>query len=160
MIIRPIEPGDVNTAVRIIADHDSFDGECAAEYFASYLGRGVGHSDSHERNFVAIDGEGGDVVGVCGVCPDKYHTPGILWLTWFYVAREARRKGIGAAMLKHVQAVSAAAGARRLYLDTSSDPKYDDAVRLYERFGFRVEGRLADYYGGGEAMIIMGRTVA
>ena len=45
---------------------------------------------------------------------------------------------------------------RKLYVDTSSDVAYGNAVRLYERFGFREEGRLLDYYEAGEDFLIMG----
>ena len=35
-------------------------------------------------------------------------------------------------------------------------PIYQDAVELYERFGFQVEGVLADYYEEGEDSIMLG----
>ena len=50
-------------------------------------------------------------------------------------------------------------GARKLYLSTSDLPEYADAVRFYEKYGFKEEGRLVDYFREGEAKIIMGVEV-
>ena len=86
---------------------------------------------------VAGDDHTGDIAGVAGWYPDKYDWPGILWLNWFSVHAAHR-------------------DTRRLYVDTSTDAAYDNAVRLYERFGFREEGRLVDYYEIGEDFLILG----
>ena len=60
---------------------------------------------------------------------------------------EARRRGLGHELLSRLAALLAEDGARDLTLEV--DVSNRGAIRFYERFGFRVVGRLADYYAPG-----------
>lgn len=55
------------------------------------------------------------------------------------------RKGVAAALLRHMLAEARRRGYRRLSLETGSGPAFEPAQRLYERFGFRRCGPFADY---------------
>ena len=57
------------------------------------------------------------------------------------VHRTARGKGIGAALLSHIEARARQKGRTLLVLDTASD----DARRLYERGGWQRLGNIPDY---------------
>jgi GNAT superfamily N-acetyltransferase len=57
------------------------------------------------------------------------------------VHRAARGKGIGAALLTHIEALARQKGRTLLVLDTASD----DARRLYERGGWQRLGNIPDY---------------
>ena len=64
------------------------------------------------------------------------------------VHRSARHKGVGAALLTHVEAIAREKARTLLILDTASD----DARRLYERGGWQRLGNIPDYAlwpGGG-----------
>ncbi|HEX9010037.1 MAG TPA: GNAT family N-acetyltransferase [Holophagaceae bacterium] len=52
-------------------------------------------------------------------------------------ASDHRRTGVAQAMLRHILGVAAARGYRRLSLETGSQPAFEPARRLYERFGFQ-----------------------
>jgi len=152
--IRKMEVSDVEDASVIVAAHSKIDGKLAAEYYTNYFADPQRLSSDRERNFVGICDD--SIVGVVGFCFDKYCSPDILWLNWFYVHPNYRRRGIGRDLLKYVLDEARSLGVRKMYLDTSSDISYAPAVALYERFGFREEGRLLDYYGHGEHYLIMG----
>jgi len=62
-------------------------------------------------------------------------------------------------LLQHVVENVQRLNTRKLYVDTSSDAGYNNAVRLYQRFGFREEGRLVDYYEIGEDFLILGLSL-
>jgi ribosomal protein S18 acetylase RimI-like enzyme len=113
-----------------------------------------------ERSFVAVEDDPGAVVGICGFCPDKYDTPNVVWGSWFYVAQEHRGRGIGRMLLRHTLCAVQKLGVAKLYLDTSNEPKYARAVAMYERYGFKTEGVLVNYYGPGSHFVIMGRDMA
>ena len=55
------------------------------------------------------------------------------------------RKGVGAAMLRHIITVGRARGYRRLSLETGSSAPFIAAHRLYERFGFEPCEPYGDY---------------
>ncbi|MGL4728214.1 MAG: GNAT family N-acetyltransferase, partial [Bosea sp. (in: a-proteobacteria)] len=59
--------------------------------------------------------------------------------------RDARRQGIGAAMLAHLMNTAKADGMTRLWLETGSWDYFKPAVALYEAHGFAVCGPFADY---------------
>ena len=63
------------------------------------------------------------------------------------VAASARRRGSGAASSTSSSARMARAGAREVRLEV--DTRNADAIRFYERMGFRATRRLPDYYGVG-----------
>jgi putative acetyltransferase len=55
------------------------------------------------------------------------------------------RKGVGAAVLRHIIAEAGRRGYRRLSLETGSMTYFEPAHRLYERFGFRRCAPFAGY---------------
>lgn len=153
--IRPMRQEDVDEVVRIIRLHDSDDGKAAAQFYAR--GRTFDAPYEQDQHFVLIDPEEGRIVGVSGYgLDDSPETSGIFWLGWTYVNPYFRGKGYGARLLHVVIEHVRRLGGRKLYLDTSSSEKYATAVAFYERFGFREEGRLVDYYREGEHKLLMG----
>ena len=154
--LRFMKKKDIPSAVAIIRSHDKFDGRCSKDYYQVYFADQERLTSKQEQNFVAIDPNKESVNGVCGFSPDHYKTPGIKWLSWFYVDAAYRRKGIGAQLLSHTLAHLNKLKTKKVYLDTSSDPKYKHSIEVYQSYGFKIEGDLADYYSKGESMIIMG----
>lgn len=152
--MRDATRSDVDAMVAIIGAHEPIDGDQAANYYDAYFGTPERLASERERAYVVVDHD--VIVGVCGYMPDKYNWTEVLWLTWLYVAESFRRRGIAWQMLDRIATEASDLGARKLYLDTSSDDSYAPAIALYRRFGFAEEGRLLDYYGPGEDMVIMG----
>lgn len=155
-IIREMTQLDLDRVITIISAHQKIDGDNAAVYFRGYFTDNARIASPRERSFVATDEPEGTIVGVIGFCPDKDDWPGILWGTWFFVAPEYRGHGIGTKLLKYVTDCVRELGVRKLFFDTSSDNLYAVALNFYERFGFRREGKLLDFYDVGEHCIILG----
>jgi putative acetyltransferase len=55
------------------------------------------------------------------------------------------RKGVAAALLRHMLGVAAGRGYRRVSLETGSGAAFDPAVALYARFGFVKGAAFGDY---------------
>jgi ribosomal-protein-alanine N-acetyltransferase len=73
------------------------------------------------------------------------------------VAPEARRRGIGAALLAAFEAEAAARGAAGAYLEVAAD---NAAARaLYDRSGWRQAGLRRGYYGGGVDAVILRKAL-
>ena len=154
--LREITRDDVDSVVDIISKHQPVDGAQARAYYDGYFGGRERSASDRERSYVVVDIPSANVIGVGGYAPDKYDWSIVLWLSWLYVAERIRRHGVGSRLLVKIVDDARRLGANKLYLDTSSDPSYAAAVAMYERFGFREEGRLKNYYGAHEDMIIMG----
>jgi ribosomal-protein-alanine N-acetyltransferase len=61
-----------------------------------------------------------------------------------------RGRGIGRALIERTLAVALASGARLLHLEVRQG---NDALRLYNRIGFREVGRRRGYYRGGDGQL-------
>jgi ribosomal protein S18 acetylase RimI-like enzyme len=153
--IREMSRHDVDRVVEIISAHHKIDGDMAAEYYRQYFSDNDRVASPRETNVIATIGSG-EIVGVAGFCPDKYGSPSVLWLTWFYVDPNHRGRGIGTKLLRYIIDAVRKLGIRKLYVDTSSDESYAAAVTMYKRFGFHEEGKLLDYYDNGEHCLIFG----
>lgn len=75
-------------------------------------------------------------------------------LYWIVVAPRHQGRGFGRLLIEEVERRVAAAGGRRLFVETSSRDDYADARRFYERSGYVVTARLADFYADGDDEII------
>jgi GNAT superfamily N-acetyltransferase len=81
--------------------------------------------------FVAEDGAG-SVAGCVGLSDEG---GGVFELHRLYVLASARRAGTGSALVRRVLGLARERGARQVIL--FSDVHFEDAHRLYRRFGFR-----------------------
>lgn len=86
-----------------------------------------------------------DATGVCGtvqlVFAQPENQPHRGDLSKMLVHRRARRRGVGAALMRAAEAAACANGRTVLVLDTASD----DARRLYERHGWVRVGDVPDF---------------
>ena len=73
----------------------------------------------------------GQLLGTVAAVPQA----SALYVRSMAVHPQGRGKGIGQALLAHVEGYARAQGFNRLYLSTT--PFLTEAIRLYERFGFR-----------------------
>jgi ribosomal-protein-alanine N-acetyltransferase len=69
-----------------------------------------------------------------------------------------RGRGLGARLLAEALGRLAALGIRRIWLEVR--PSNLTARRLYERHGFRLEGKRRRYYSDGEDALLYARTEA
>lgn len=85
---------------------------------------------------------GDDLLG-CGALKqlDAHHGE----LKSMRTANAHRRRGVAAAMLRHLLHEATARGYRRLSLETGSMAAFEPARRLYASFGFAFCGPFADY---------------
>lgn len=90
------------------------------------------HYDGTRGWFAAAEDVSGQVVGCVGVTDEG---KGRFELHRLYVLASARRSGAGSALVQWVLDIARSRGAREVEL--FSDVHFEDAHRLYRRFGFR-----------------------
>ncbi|GGF32994.1 GNAT family N-acetyltransferase [Echinicola rosea] len=76
-----------------------------------------------------------EVLGCCGIFPTVGLPKGCAELVKFYLSPKARGKGIGRTLMEKCTASAQALGYDSLYIE--SIPEFSNAVRLYEKQGFR-----------------------
>ncbi|MGA9667908.1 MAG: N-acetyltransferase [Terracidiphilus sp.] len=76
----------------------------------------------------------------------------IAYIQTLEVAPEQRGGGVGAKLLGRIEGSAREAGADRIWLH--ADAENFGAIRLYERHGYRLNGREEDYYARGRAALV------
>jgi ribosomal protein S18 acetylase RimI-like enzyme len=102
--------------------------------------------------------EGEEVLGFACFGPHPL-TEGTFDLYWICTAREARGRGIGGALLVRVEAEVRARGGRLLVVETSSTPDYSSARCFYERYGYRYESVVRDFYAPDDDLILYAKPL-
>ncbi len=97
------------------------------------------YNDGTKRRayFVALD-EAGQVAGGVGIAEFE-GIPDCAEIQKLYLADSAKGKGYGRELMGIAEHWAGEAGYQRLYLETHSN--FRDAMRLYEKLGFRQIGR-------------------
>jgi ribosomal protein S18 acetylase RimI-like enzyme len=89
---------------------------------------------SWDTGFVALDGD--KIVGFAGVEYEAWHRRLVLW--HLYVAPEWRRRGVGRALLTHIEQYGRRRKAERVWLETTSVNV--PGLLAYERLGYTLCG--------------------
>lgn len=89
--------------------------------------------------FVARDASGAPL----GMGALRRHANGVGEVKRMFVKPEARGRGVGGAILKHIEALARQEGVSRIVLETGSN--FDAAKRIYERGGFETCEPVLDY---------------
>jgi D-alanine-D-alanine ligase-like ATP-grasp enzyme/ribosomal protein S18 acetylase RimI-like enzyme len=72
-------------------------------------------------------------------------------LYWIAVDPDCQGGGLGRALMAESEALIRRMGGSRVYVETAGRAKYEATRRFYERCNYRVESRLDDFYGPGDA---------
>ena len=97
--------------------------------------------------------EAGELLGFACFGPIPC-TRGAYDLYWIVVRPDRQGGGLGRLLLTAAEARIAAAGGRRVYIDTSSRPQYAPTRAFYRACGFREEALLAGFYDQGDGKAI------
>lgn len=109
-----------------------------------------------DRGWVADDG---GIRGFATVEYEPWHARLVLW--FLYIAPAWRRRGIGRALLEHVEAHGREVGASHVWLETSNVNV--PGVTAYNRLGYTLCGADRLYYGAympGETAIYLAKMLS
>ncbi|MGA3046642.1 MAG: N-acetyltransferase [Terracidiphilus sp.] len=81
----------------------------------------------------------------------------IAYIQTLEVDPEQRGAGVGAELLRRVEGSARMAGADRIWLHV--DAENGGAIRLYERHGYRINGREENYYAHGRAALVYSKAL-
>ena len=91
--------------------------------------------------YVAVDKD--KLVGGAGIFPSNGLPEGVCELVKMYLVPEARGIGLGKTLIDKSLSYAREAGYRRVYLETM--PELKQALKVYEKFGFRyLEGPMGN----------------
>jgi ribosomal protein S18 acetylase RimI-like enzyme len=80
-------------------------------------------------------------------------------LYWIAVDPAAQKAGLAKALLAQAERGAAAAGAVRIFAETSGLERYRPAHALYLRAGYGLIATVPDYHADGDSMLIFGKQL-
>jgi GNAT superfamily N-acetyltransferase len=86
-------------------------------------------------------------------------TEGTWQLWWIVVQNDLQGKGLGGRMLKHVEKHALELGGRVLFIETSSQEKYDPTRKFYLKYGYLLEARMRGFYAAGDDMMVYRKSL-
>lgn len=133
-LIRPEDDPAVAAVIRAVMPEFGADGPGFAIHDPEVSAMSAAYAGPRSAYFVVE--MGGRIVGGAGLGPLEGGDADTAELRKMYFLREARGKGMGERLLRHLLDVAAREhGYARVYLETLTG--MDSAKRLYERLGFR-----------------------
>jgi ribosomal protein S18 acetylase RimI-like enzyme len=156
MIVRPIVAADRSELVALLRgipqfkpDEVSVADELIEASIRDPLGSGYECMVAHQLN---------ELAGYVCFGPTPM-TQGTWDLYWIAVSPTRQGQGIGKALYAACNARVRAAGGQQIRIETSSQESYAATGGFYERLGFAIAGRLADFYAPGDDLLIFYRKV-
>jgi ribosomal protein S18 acetylase RimI-like enzyme len=150
--IRPVVPADLPALKALIDATGLFPGEMLGDMLAPFLA-GAAPDD------IWLTDDDGGLHMVAYVAPERM-TAGT-WNLYLIAVHPARqREGRGAAMLRRIERLLAARGARLLLVETSGLPEFDRTRDFYHAVGFAEEARIRDFYQAGEDKVVFRKKLA
>jgi ribosomal protein S18 acetylase RimI-like enzyme len=100
----------------------------------------------------------GEVLGFAYYAP-TWMTDHTWYLWWIAVKKQTQARGVGTALLRHLEEDIRAAGGRLLLIETSSLPSYEPTRRFYLKHHYEQEAVLRDYYADGDSMVVFSKRL-
>ena len=156
MLLRELHRSDREPLIEILRATGLFSGEeivVAKELIDAGLGLGPGDG----YLFVVAEDENAVAGYACwGTTP---MTVGTWDLYWIAVHPRTQGRGIGRALLRHVEDAVRASSGRLLLVETSGRPDYAPTRAFYERTGYPEIARIPDFYRNGDDKVIHARRL-
>ena len=86
-------------------------------------------------------------------------TIGSFDLYWIAVDSHYRRRSLGTVLLHEAEKAVASMKGRKLYIETSSQSRYEDTRVFYEANGYKLISRLKDFYHPGDDKITFEKNI-
>jgi len=148
IVIRRMEAGDRAAVAGIISRTGSFNEAeiaCALELVDIYL------SDPRQKDYCVLVAENGDGgVGAYACWGPTPMTAGTYDIYWIATDPSRQGRGLGRALVSHIERSALASHGRLILIETSSKDSYAATVEFYRRLGYREEARIRDFYEIGD----------
>jgi ribosomal protein S18 acetylase RimI-like enzyme len=155
-MIRPIVPEDTESLIALAGDSGLFSPEQLATLRPMVSASLKDTSDS--QPFWITDDDDG-LVGLA-YCEPERMTEGTWNLQLIAVHPNHQRQGRGARILRHLEQMLVARGARMLLVDTSGTPDFQHVRAFYRKHGFDEEARIREFYAPGADKVIFRRALS
>lgn len=150
--IRPLARGDLPRVADLVDANAMFPSEMLDDMTAAFFANG------HDTQRWIVAERGGHVEGVAYTIPEPL-TEGT-WNTLCICVDPAEHgRGIGSALMGHIENELRGEGARVLLVETSGTPSFERTRGFYDMLGYEREARIRDYYSASDDKIIFRKAL-
>ena len=149
--IRPLQPSDMPAVKAVINACGLFPSELLDSMTTGYFTGQAGPD-------LWLTYNDGSPTAVAYCAPERM-TQGTWNLLLIAVHPHSQCKGYGAAIMRHVEHLLAAKGARLLLVETSGLPSFEGTRGFYKKLGYDEEARIREFYQVGEDKIVFRRAL-
>jgi len=153
LMIRELLKNDREQIQRILTETKHFNEEeikIAVELIDIYL------NDANQKDYIIYVYESGDLKTAAGyICYGK--RPLTDWtydLYWIAVDPNIHGKGIGSALVKHMEKDLKTQGGKIVLIETSGKAEYENEHRFYVKNGYEVQTIIKDFYRSGDDLYV------
>lgn len=136
MIIRKIEKSDnkflANIIKRVFEEHNA---PKIGTVYSDPTTDNLYDLFKNRRSILCVAEENGEILGCCGIYPTDGLPNNCVELVKFYLSSKARGQGIGIKLMEQSIKSTIEFGYSELYLE--SLPHFDNAIKMYEKLGFK-----------------------
>jgi len=144
--IRPVVPADLPALKKVIDENALFPSDLLDDMIAPYFGQ-------QKATDFWITFEEQEPVAITYFAPEQM-TEGTYNLYLIAVHPDFQGKGIGEALMRHVENFLSARGHRILLVETSGLPEFERTRHFYDKLGYQREARIREFYAAGEDKIV------
>jgi GNAT superfamily N-acetyltransferase len=119
------------------------------------------HESTHAEDHHCVTYElHGTVIGFAYWAPAAM-TDRTWYLYWIAVSKTSHARGVGGALLRHVEEdIRTARRGRLLLIETSSLPHYELTRRFYLKHGYEQPATLPDFYADGDDLVVFRKRLS
>ncbi len=119
------------------------------EYFEEYEAQG--------HKCVTYE-DGGQVLGFAYYAP-TWMTDRTWYLWWIAVSKQVQARGVGTALLLHLEEDIRAQNGRLLLIETASLPSYEPTRRFYLKHKYEQAAVIKDYYADRDSLVVFSKRL-
>ena len=151
--IRPIATEDLPALKAVIEASELFPSEMLDEMMSDYFA-------NDESKDIWLTSTVADRPVAISYCAPEKMTEGTWNLYLIAVHPDNRGKGIGTAMVQHIEQMLSVRGERILLVETSGLEDFAKTRSFYQRCGYEEEARIREFYQAGEDKIVFRKSLA
>ena len=140
LIIRNLNKKDIPACLKIVLETEaSSNGKEARKVMELSLAPGI---KPLNPNYYVLELDG-KIIGISGLYYDYEDPKDIMWMDYFAISPSFQRQGLGTMMLENLESICKRKKVRMLCVFTDKD----GALKFYKKNGFKVCGKIENYYG-------------
>lgn len=152
IVYREVVQASDSASVRALADSTGFFRTDEIDVAVELVDERLRDGDKSTYRFLFAEIDGAVAGYTCfGEIPC---TIGSYDLYWIVVDQTRQGAGIGRKLMMQTESVIAALGGRRIYVETSSTPRYLPTRTFYDRCDYTHAAELPDFYAPGDGKVI------